>query len=170
MQRYLTATFLILACLLTDGRPATSQSPMRFPASGAHAFLITVQPDWTSNEDKKHNGMQLFAEGRWGAIFLSIATDANFAGKPLLDLAAEISKAANVKLSGKEEQGAISGRPGTAFYGLMSVNNNTLDTRILIVPVASDTWATLTTIAQRSLTSAQQQSLSKMVSNIALDK
>src|SRR5262245_34297717 len=171
MQRYLTAAFLVLACLLIDGRPATSQSPMRFPASGPHAFLITVQPGWTTNEDRKHNGMQLFPDGRWGAIFLSIATDPAFAGRPLLDLALEISKAANVKRSGKEEPAAISGKPGTAFYGVMTNQKGTaLDTRLVIVPLTSDTWATLTTIALQSLTPAQQQSLSEAIASIALSK
>jgi len=168
MQRTLTAAFLVLACLLTDGRPAVSQSPMRFPATGPHAFLITVQPGWTSSEDRANNGMRLFADGRWGGISLSIVTDPNNPGRPLLGLAQEISEAANVKLSGKEEPAAISGKPGTAFYGIMTIKDNTLDTRILIVPVASDTWASLSTITKGSLTPAQQQSLSRAVSNIAL--
>src|SRR5262245_58151922 len=168
MQRTLNAAFLALACLLTDGRPAVSQSPMRFPATGPHAFLITVQPGWTSSEDRANNGMRLFADGRWGGISLSIVTDPNNPGRPLLGLAQEISEAANVKLSGKEEQAAISGKPGTAFDGNMTIKDNTLHTRISIVPVASDTWASLSTITKGSLTPAQQQSLSRAVSNIAL--
>jgi hypothetical protein len=171
MQRYLTAAFLVLACLLTDGRPAASQTPMRFPADGPHAFLITVPPDWTSNEDRKHNGMQMFPKGRWGGIFLSIATDARLAGRPLLELALSISKAANIKHSGKEEPAAISGRPGTAYYGVLTnASGLELDSRIVIVPLTPDTVATLTTLAPRSMTPAQQQSLDQAVGGIALSK
>jgi hypothetical protein len=171
MRRYLTAAFLILACLLADGRPAASQTPIRFPASGPHAFLVMVQPDWTSNEDRKHNGMQLFANGKWAGIFLSITSDRSFAGRPLLDFALEINKAGNIKHTGKEEPAAISGRPGTAFYGAMTnAKGAALYTRLVIVPLASDTWATLTTITPQSLSPAQQQSLDKAVSGIVLAK
>lgn len=171
MPRTLTAAFLILACLVTASGPATSQTAMRFPADGPHAFLITVQPDWTSNEDRKHNGMQLFPKERWGGIFLSIAVDSAYSGRPLLDLALEISKAANIKHSGKEEPTAISGKPGTAFFGVMTNATGTeLDTKIMIVPLAADAWATLTTIGLRSLTPAQQESLNRQVNSIALSK
>lgn len=168
MRRQLAAAFFSMLLALTG---AASAQPLRFPASGPFAFVINLPPSWTSNEDKVNNGLQLFPDQRWGGIFLSMAQDAAYAGRPLRDLALAISKAAGIKDAGRDEPAAISGFQGTAYYGAMQNNSGVnLDTRLVIIPLATDYWATMTLITQKPLNPSQQQSLSQAVSAISLTR
>jgi hypothetical protein len=182
MHRLLIACLLGLACLLADGQAAQAQvaqaqttqaqaEPLRYPATGEHHFIVNLLPGWVTHEDKVNNGLQVMPKERWGAIYLALATEPAMAGKPLLELARGISQSAKITLSGQEEPANISGRPGRAFYGvLVTGTGNELASKIVIIPLPANVFATATTLAAKGLTQAQQQSLDQAFKAIALNK
>jgi hypothetical protein len=170
MHRLLIACLLSLTCLFADSR-AVRAEPLRFPATGDHFFIVNVLPGWMTHEDRVNDGLQVLPKERWGAIYLALAAAPALAGKPLLELARGISQSAKITLSQREEPASISGRPGRAFYGTMLVpSGNELAAKIVIIPLATDVFATATTLAAKGLTQAHQRSLDQAFKGIELNK
>ena len=165
MRRHAVALFVVLACLLAG---AVQAAEIRFPKTGANAFLINMPTGWTAKADE-YSGMQLLPDDRRSSVYLSVVRDAAFAGKPLLELALAIGKASSITQFPKQEPAAISGRKGTAFYGQMkNANGLPLDVKLVIIPLEADLWATETLLTSQGLDAAQTASLNQAVKGIAL--
>jgi hypothetical protein len=165
MRRHAVALFVFLACLLAG---AVQAAEIRFPKTGANAFLINMPAGWTAKPDE-YNGMQLLPDDRRSSVYLSVVRDAAYAGKPLLELALTIGKASSIPQFPKQEPAAISGRKGTAFYGQTKNDKGVpLDVKVVIIPLEADLWATETLLISQGLDAAQTASLNQAVNGIAL--
>ena len=165
MRRHAVALFVVLACLLAG---AVQAAEIRFPKTGANAFLINMPTGWTAKADE-YSGMQLLPDDRRSSVYLSVVRDAAFAGKPLLDLALAIGKASSITQFPKQEPAAISGRKGTAFYGQMkNANGLLLDVKLVIIPLEADLWATETQLITKNLNAAQSATLAQAVRGVGL--
>lgn len=165
MRRHAAALFVVLVCLLAG---AVQAAEIRFPKTGANAFLINMPTGWTAKADE-YNGMQLLPDDRRSSVYLSVLRDPAYAGKPLLELALAIGKASGITQFPKLEPAAISGRKGTAFYGQMKNDKGVpLDVKLVIIPLEADLWATETLLTSQGLNAAQTASLNQAVNGIAL--
>ena len=165
MRRHAVALLFVLAGLVAG---AVQAAEIRFPKTGANAFLINMPAGWTAKPDE-YNGMQLLPDDRRSSVYLSVVRDPAFAGKPLLDLALAIGKASSITQFPKQEPAAISGKKGTAFYGQMkNANGLLLDVKLVIIPLERDLWATETLLISQGLDAVQTASLNQAVNGIAL--
>jgi hypothetical protein len=167
MRRHAVALFFILGCLLA-GSLSIQAAEVRFPKTGPNAFVINVLSGWETKEDQ-FNGLQLLPKDRWAAVYLSMALDKEYAGRPLKDLALAIGKPSNITEFPKQEPTTLSGKKGEAFYGLMKNDKGLLlDVKMIIIPLGSDLWATETILTAKGLSDAQRKSLDQAVRGVKL--
>jgi len=165
MRRTVVAFLVVFACLIAGSARAEA---IRFPKEGSPAFMITLPAGWIAHEDQ-YNGIQLLPTDHRTLVYLSMVRDAQYTGKPLMDLALAIGKPSNISVFPKQEPTSISGRDGTAFIGQMKNDKGTLlDVRMMIIPLEPDLWATETLLTSQNLNSTQVDALKEAVNGVSL--
>jgi hypothetical protein len=122
----------IIACLLLAvalsfaGVAAAGAAPLRFPDSGAPAFVLDVPAGWTGSPDQAGN-YAIVADDHCCAVALSMVTDQALLDSDNEDVANKLFEAANVKPSQRSEGAIIGGVGGETFFsqngdGTMNLN------------------------------------------------
>jgi len=165
MRRHVVALFFVLGCLVAG---AAQAEQIRFPKTGANAFVINLVPGWVTHEDQ-YNGIQVLAPDRRTLLYLSIVLDENYKDKPIMDLALAIGKPSNITSFSRQEATSISGKPGQAFYGQMkNAKGTVLDVKMVIIPLGPALWATETQLTSQRLSSAQTAAFNQAVRGVTL--
>ena len=165
MRRHVVALFIVLGCLVAG---AAQAEQVRFPKTGATAFVINLVPGWVTHEDQ-YNGIQVLAPDRRTLLYLSMVQDEKYKDKPMMELALAIGKPSNITEFPKQEPTSVSGKPGQAFYGQMKNASGTLlDVKMVIIPIGPALWATETILSSKGIDAAQSKALKQAVSGVTL--
>jgi hypothetical protein len=168
MRRFVVVFFCVLGWLTAAGLPIQAKD-IRYPQNGIKAFVISLSPGWDTKEDTVNGGIQVFPNEHWGAVYLTMTQDQQYAGRPLKELATAIGAVAGISDITKQEPAVVSGMKGEAFYGqLKNPKGLVLDAKMVLIPLAADLWATKTILSIQNLTAARRAELVQAVKAITL--
>jgi hypothetical protein len=169
MIRRVAALVFAVYCLFAGSIPVQAEV-VRFPKTGAPAFLVDVMSGWGTQEDK-FGGLQVFPNDHASAIYLSMTRDPQYSGHPLKDVATAIADAAGIKAFIRQEPATLSGMSGEAFYAVMKNDRGVeLDMKMVVVMMASDLWAVEMTMLPKNVAAAARTQNSQMIGRITVSK
>jgi hypothetical protein len=174
MNRLLLLLCLIVA--LAAGAPAAHADTFRFPASGKHAFHITLPKGWQTKMDTR-GGLLLFppSHRQRAMVYVGILVDDNLRGRPDSEVAAEVGRIAGVETFDKQEAARVTDAKGTriyrgtAFFGQIPGKRGLArKARIVIFPLEPNTWAQVWTVTQAGMNAPETAELDRVLNDITL--
>jgi hypothetical protein len=166
---------LLLLCLLSIGALPAHAAEFRFPKTGKHAFLVDLPKGWRTKPDAR-GGLLLIppAEHQHAMLYLGIVVDGTLRGKPLDAVAAQAAKTSGVESFDKQEPARITDAKGavhrgTAFYGKVPEKKGQFrKTKIVIIPLAPDTWAQAWIVTQPGMNYVEYNALDAVLTSLTL--
>jgi hypothetical protein len=142
---------------------------MRFPETGAIAFVLHIADNWAATPDNSGN-LILKAPDNSAGMSLSVIEDKASATASRDEVAKAILAAANAEPFGKHEPSSLGSVKAEAYYSKMvNANKVNLAVKLIIVQVAQTHVATLTILTPASnLSAAQQKAVDDTVKGITL--
>jgi hypothetical protein len=171
-MRRLVLPMLLLAVLAA--LPAQA-AEFRFPKYGRYAFLVDLPRGWVTKADAK-GGLLLIppAEAQHAMLYLGIVTDDSLRGKPLETVALQAGKLSGVETFDKQEPARITDRKGAVHHGIAFYGNvpekkgRVRKARIVIIPLADNTWAQTWTITQPGMGYVEYNALDRVLNSLTL--
>lgn len=167
---------LLLALIAAAALPAQA-AEFRFPKTGKYAFLVDLPKAWRTKPDAR-GGLLLIppAPSQHAMIYLGIIVDEKLRGQPVEAVAAASAKTAGVEAFDKQEParmtvpgGAVV--RGTAFYGKIPERRGLArKARIVIFPLAPDTWAQAWTVTQPGMNHVEYEAVDRVLNSITLTR
>jgi hypothetical protein len=165
---------VLLLCLLAVAWPAPA-APLRFPKTGAHAFLLDLPRGWQTKTDTR-GGLLLIppASHQHAMLYLAFTVDDSLRGAPLSAIATHAGNAAGVGAFDKEEPARITDAKGavhhgTAFYGrIPEARGLYRRAKIVVVPLAPNAWAQAWIVTQPGMNRVEYETLDAVLNSIVL--
>jgi hypothetical protein len=170
MRRLVPVLFLCL----TTALPAQARE-LRFPKTGAHAFLVDLPKGWRGVPDKR-GGLLLVppATQQHAMVYLGIIVDDDLRGKSDDAVALKAAEPTGIARFDKQEPARITDvkgavHRGTAFYGkLPEKRGRSRRARIVIVPLAANVWAQAWTVTQPGMSAVETAALNRVLDSLTL--
>jgi hypothetical protein len=166
--------FVLLLLLLAVALPAQA-APLRFPKTGAHAFLVELPRGWRTRTDSS-GGLLLIppAERQHAMLYLAFTVDDALRGAPLSAIATHAGNAAGVRAFDKDEPARITDAKGgvhrgRAFYGrIAEARGLARKAKIVIIPLAPNTWAQAWIVTQPGMNQVEYDKLDAVLNSVVL--
>ncbi len=174
MRRLLLLCLLALGTMTAQILPAAA-AQLRFPKTGKHAFLFDLPRGWVTKTDAR-GGLLVVppAENQHAMLYLGIIVDDTLRGKPLEAVAAIAAKPSGVESFDKQEPARITDAKGavhrgTAFYAQVpEKKGHVRKARIVIIPLAPNTWAQAWTVTQPGMNPVEYEALDGLLNSLTL--
>jgi hypothetical protein len=168
---------VLLLCLLAIALPARAAqaAPLRFPKTGAHAFLVDLPRGWRTRTDTR-GGLLLIppAERQHAMLYLAFTVDDTLRGAPLSAIATQAGNAAGVGAFDKEEPARITDTKGgvhrgTAFYGrIPEARGLYRRAKIVVIPLGPNAWAQAWIVTQPGMNAVEYAKLDAVLNSVVL--
>jgi hypothetical protein len=166
---------LVLLLMLVALAVPAQAAPLRFPKSGAHAFLLDLPRGWRTRTDTR-GGLLLIppAERQHAMLYLAFTVDDSLRGAPLSAIATHAGNAAGVGAFDKEEPARITDEKGgvhrgRAFYGrIPEARGLYRRAKIVVIPLGPTTWAQAWIVTQPGMNAVEYTKLDAVLNSIVL--
>ena len=168
--------FLLLVLLALIPTFAVAKE-LRFPKVGKHGFALDLPKGWHTRTDEK-SGMLLIppAPTQHAMVYIGLIVDDALRGKPPDTVADKAGAQAGVKTFDKQEEARVTDAKGgalhrgTAFYGDIAEKRSlTRRAKIVIIPLAPNTWAQVWTITQPGMNAVEYKALDHVLESLTLE-
>ena len=142
LQRFGRTALLVMSLLAISAVPALAET-LRYPASGVPAVTAKVPDGWRTKIDDADQALLVFAPDQAGFLTVNMAEITDLGSASDADVAVEIFKAAKITGDGTSSATQVGGRAATAFPGVLSDTDGTLNVTLLVVRLGGDRLAVI---------------------------
>lgn len=166
--------FVVLLLLLAVALPAQARE-LRVPPEGKYALIVDLPRGWQARTDKLGGVLVIPpAPQQHAMLYLGIVQDAALRGASDETVAAKVGRLAGVTAFDKQEPARITDRNGRVHAGTMFTGKvpekrgRARQAKIVIVPLAPDTWAQAWTVMQAGMNHVEAAKLDKVLNSVVL--
>ncbi len=165
---------VVLLVLLAAALPARAKE-LRVPPQGKFALIVDLPRGWQSKTDALGGVLVIPpAERQHAMLYLGIVQDADLRGASEAAVAAKVGRLAGVTSFNRQEPARITDRKGRVHRGIMffgrvpEKSGRSRHARIVIVPLAPDTWAQAWIVTQAGMNAVEAAKLDKVLDSVVL--
>lgn len=169
MRRLVLALCLVVAALPTPAKE------LRVPPHGKYSLIVDLPRGWQSRTDTAGGVLVIPpAERQHAMLYLAVVHDAGLRGASDATVAAKLARTVGVTGFDRQEPAHITDRKGvmhrgTMFYAKVPEKRGySREAKIVIVPLAPDTWAQAWTVTQAGMNYVEAAALDKVLDTIRL--
>jgi hypothetical protein len=150
---------------------AAQAAELRVPKDSPYAFHVTVPKGWHSKFDA-FGGLLMIppAPSQHAMIYLAVLKSEKYRNQSDSVVAADVARLAGVEKIESQKPAKISGRQGTAYFGIIVKKAPRYERRakIVLLRLAPDTWAQQWVVTQPGMNYVELNALNKTLDAITL--